>query len=286
MMPRETAAFGTEPFQNPETALNKTAPETANKSVSQVNKSQIDNQRNENKSIIEEGVQGANKEHKPLNSSKGDTLDEDKPEAEGRGSNKDGEHNRFNLSQLEISKISMIEPYQDNDESVGNVTANNVHSLLSTSYFKASNADHDRNKAEYDGDITLELNQELYQEIKKSALRPPEVLDQPKINEVSLAREETQVEESKELTHSQDNLESRMHNRQKSDHSNTAPTSGLINMSPGINTTGGFAHQDNESKTLEGKDNSDNPSNQAVSKSFNEKGGNSFTISPEPAALK
>ena len=282
MMPRETAAFGTEPFQNPEAALNKTAPETTNKSVSQVNKSQIDNQRNENKSIIEEAGQVVNKEHKPLNSSRGDTVEEDKPEPEGRGSNRD----RFNLSHLGISEISIFEPYQDNDEFIGNVTANNVHTLLSTSLFKAGIADHDRrDRAENDGDVTLDFNQELYQEIKKSALRQPEVLDQQKINEVSLAREETQAEVSKELTHSQDNPESRVYNRTKSERSNTVPASELVNMSPGVNTTGGFAHQDNDSKISEEKDRNGNPSNPAVSKSFNDKGGNSFTHSPEPAAL-
>ena len=105
-------------------------------------------------------------------------------------------HHGVGLSKLDISNISMFQPNRgDEDEFIGNVTAHNVHGFLSTSYMRGSV---ESDKKEDGTDAVLEFNnQDITPEKKSHAAE----LDQPKIQEVSLAKEETQViEESKDLT--------------------------------------------------------------------------------------
>jgi len=107
------------------------------------------------------------------------------------------------LSLLDISKISIFETHQDNEEFIGNITANNVNVLLA-SEIKGGLIEQEKKNFKLESDFTLEFNQELNDEQKKdlNANNPNLDIDQHEISEVSLGKEETQITEySREKKH-------------------------------------------------------------------------------------
>lgn len=98
----------------------------------------------------------------------------------------------FKFSQLDISKISAFEVNQDNDEFIGNVTANNVNAFLSTSYIRPGQRDSEK-KERKSNDSNPDLTLEFDNDYKKSYLKSLDNLENPQITEAPAETEETQL---------------------------------------------------------------------------------------------
>lgn len=205
-LPRPTANFGIEALGHPEERPHEEDPEnmprptgqfgfvvnvqeaTPQNATAEGNKSRIDVSQNNRSQlgVIDNEQQQHNKSQ----------IHRSKEDSDDKIHDVKDEKDPFKLSQLDISKISVFDTTQDHEDFGANVTVNNMRAFLSHSRFGTMEHEKRDSQGEYDPDLTLELQQEINPEYKKTslALNP----DQPKISEVSIAKEDTQImEESK-----------------------------------------------------------------------------------------